>query len=53
MKRVGLGTMPKEPCLICGIAQKDQHSLTEAGRCDGIRNGYVSVPDGQKAHQSQ
>lgn len=34
-------------CPICGIAQKDQHSLRESGICDGIRKGHLAG-DAQK-----
>lgn len=34
-------------CPVCGIAQKDQHSLRESALCDGIRKGYLSK-DAQK-----
>lgn len=28
-------------CPICGVSPRDQHSLSEAGKCDGIRNGKI------------
>lgn len=36
------GTKKSTACPTCSIAQKDQHSLRESGRCDGIRKGYLA-----------
>lgn len=39
-------------CPICGLAQKDQHSVRESGICDGIKKGYLA-PDTQKTGAKQ
>ncbi len=28
-------------CKFCGIPQADQHSLRQAGQCDGVRSGRL------------
>lgn len=37
----------KASCAICGV-QAGQHSLREAGQCDGIRNGYLDATTKEK-----
>lgn len=39
--------MMKNPCPHCGIAERDQHTLGQAGICDGIRGGKISQAEGQ------
>ena len=34
-----------ELCPICGLTQKDQHSLSQAGICDGLRYGRLRRED--------
>lgn len=37
----------KASCAVCGV-QAGQHSLREAGVCDGIRNGYLDASTKEK-----
>jgi hypothetical protein len=31
-----------QSCPHCGISESDQHTLRQAGLCDGIKNGEIS-----------
>lgn len=37
----------KASCAVCGV-QVGQHSLREAGICDGIRHGYLDATTKEK-----
>lgn len=36
-----------DTCPNCGVAQANQHSISQSAICDGIRNGYIERMDGQ------